>query len=921
MVIVSYWNCASGLLKKLDVIKNQIKSKKIDLFFVAESEISVDYDCNFLNIQGYETLFSETRTTRGRARLLCYAKINQFKRLPVNNHYNDVVVLQHGKKIFAGVYRGFKLFEAETERSNWARLFDELARIDYKNEVYIIGDLNVDIGRHDSRFHSELRDWTDTRGLNIINLGVTRRRKVLNRIQESNLDVILTNSDRFHHCVNFNDLSDHAIITANVMSHTFCEKEASSFTIFDWKFDVDAANKFLLEYFNSSPDLSSDRVSDIDYGIRAGLSITMSRFVRSTEIKIRSPTEVVSIKIKKLKNRKNYLRKKWLRTKNPGDWTLFLMASKSLRAEVRKTRAKILKSKLVLSPKVFWAEVNKLMGKQSSTIGRIIHNDKEIVEDQEVSNLFIDFFTNKVDKILGGYSPYIPNVLNMPVGAFPEFTIEEIDSAFDRLTSKKASGMDGLTCHFIKTFKTTLGPVVRELFNNIVLSNVIPETWKVAKIIPVFKKGSSVLVENYRPVSNLNAIPKVFEICLLQRLEMIDIDKLVSTSQHGFRKKHGTETAAASIVGKISDLLEQKRFVAIYSADLTAAFDVLRKEVLVDILIEKGVPMYLIRIIHEYLSDRLGYVQVGNSVSMVKDIKAGCIQGSIVGPFLFSIYMSHLQQVVSPWDSVVYADDSYVIIHGDNIDDLVGSTKTVMSKHFEWLSSIGMVCNQSKTELMIYGQYSVKIKVNNQEITSKSTIKVLGLLFDNNLRWQSQVKKILSRTRSVTFALRYLRRHLSLSEIKPVIYAQVVSRMAYGAPVWYHYLNFRQKAQLRSAFFRILRVLSRDFNLKLNRNGLLQVCDMDHIDNILFKRSSNFLFNLIFNLVPNDLAVKLLQRGYFNDRNVGKLHFFDCSSSKIGKACITNMASEIVSRWDFDWFFLTPDVFKLKLNEQLSRRN
>jgi len=156
--------------------------------------------------------------------------------------------------------------------------------------------------------------------------------------------------------------------------------------------------------------------------------------------------------------------------------------------------------------------------------------------------------------------------------------------------------------------------------------------------------------------------------------------------------------------------------------------------------------------------------------------------------------------------------------------------------------------------------------------------------------------------------------------MKPVIYAQIISRMSYGASVWYHYLNFRQRAQIRSSYFRVLRVVSRDFNLKLNRVGLLQACGLDHIDTILYKRSSVFLFNLIHNMTPTELVGKLLQRGYFNDRNVGRLHFFDCSSTKIGKACITNNAKEITSKWDFEWFFLTPEAFKSKLNEQTSRR-
>lgn len=153
-------------------------------------------------------------------------------------------------------------------------------------------------------------------------------------------------------------------------------------------------------------------------------------------------------------------------------------------------------------------------------------------------------------------------------------------------------------------------------------------------------------------------------------MEILDIDKLVSTLQHGFRKAHGTETVVASIVGVVSELLDKKKCVALYSADLTAIFDVLRKEVLVEILLARGVPFYLIKIIHEYLSARMGYVLLGDKVSYVKDIGAGCIQGSTIAPFLLSIYLSDLKQVVSPSNLIAYADDSYVIIEGESVDEL-----------------------------------------------------------------------------------------------------------------------------------------------------------------------------------------------------------------------------------------------------------
>jgi len=123
--------------------------------------------------------------------------------------------------------------------------------------------------------------------------------------------------------------------------------------------------------------------------------------------------------------------------------------------------------------------------------------------------------------------------------------------------------------------------------------------------------------------------------------------------QHGFRSGHGTDTALSTLVSKISDEVVSKKKVLCYSADLTNAFDLLQKEILADILIKKGIEPGLTRLIFNYLADRQGYVQIGNFRSCVRWIDLGCVQGSILGPFLFNGYTSELEKVVSPWH-VVY---------------------------------------------------------------------------------------------------------------------------------------------------------------------------------------------------------------------------------------------------------------------------
>jgi len=246
------------------------------------------------------------------------------------------------------------------------------------------------------------------------------------------------------------------------------------------------------------------------------------------------------------------------------------------------------------------------------------------------------------------------------------FHKNEVFKALSRLSNKKSHGMDCLSGFFIKKFASILVEPLTVLFNRVIKDNEIPPTWKIAKISPVHKKGSLFDVANFRPVSNLPAISKVFELCLLQRLETFDTDALVSPNQHGFRKSHSTDTAVCEVMSLISEGLESGQKVGLYSADLTAAFDLLRKEELVEIMVRKNIPKYLIRSIHNYFSDRTAYVQIGDARSCVYDIKTGCVQGSILGPVLFNIYTSSLSEVVNPHKLISYADDSYVTLQVRN---------------------------------------------------------------------------------------------------------------------------------------------------------------------------------------------------------------------------------------------------------------
>jgi len=237
-------------------------------------------------------------------------------------------------------------------------------------------------------------------------------------------------------------------------------------------------------------------------------------------------------------------------------------------------------------------------------------------------------------------------------------------------------------------------------------------------------------------------------------------------------------------------------------------------------------------------------------------------------------------------------------------------------EHFEWLSKVGMKCNMTKTELMMFDEGELNLNCGNSNLKSGSSMKILGVHVDSKLSWEIHVSRMLSKIRSHLFTLRFIRKHLSIKDTINVVKAQIVSRMTYGAPVWSISLNYRQRAQIRSVYFLIIRTVLRDFGRKLSRSKMLKISGMESIDDIFFKRTSMFIFNVINNLSPTSLISSILSKAYFNERHPGEISFFDTSKTKIGKKCITNAIKNYTENWKFEWFGLSKIEFKSKIRAQ-----
>ena len=194
------------------------------------------------------------------------------------------------------------------------------------------------------------------------------------------------------------------------------------------------------------------------------------------------------------------------------------------------------------------------------------------------------------------------------------------------------------------------------------LTDIFPEKLKIAKIKPIFKKDDPHLPDNYRPISLLPSISKVFEkVAFLQLYDYFSENELIYESQYGFRQLHSTELAAIEHTDKIYLSLDNKKQPLAIYLDLSKVFDTIDHSILLNKLNYYGIQGNSLKWFESYLTNRKQQVEFKECLSTLKEITTGVPQGSILGPLLFIIYMNDISKVTNKFHFTLYADDTFLI--------------------------------------------------------------------------------------------------------------------------------------------------------------------------------------------------------------------------------------------------------------------
>lgn len=513
--------------------------------------------------------------------------------------------------------------------------------------------------------------------------------------------------------------------------------------------------------------------------------------------------------------------------------------------------------------KATWNIINQETGKATKRDNNfdILYNNELVTEANKIASIFNNFFADiplTTTSSLKSSSLDAENLLRNCVPScdstfsFEYVTPLDINNAFKSLSQKKTEDLWGFSVKLLSNIINIVAPSLAVIFNKCVDVGVFPDLMKHSKVIPLFKAGSRSDVGNFRPISILPAFSKIFEkLILKQLLHYFNHKTLLHSEQYGFTKGRSTTDAGVALLKHIYDAWESSQNAIGVFCDLSKAFDCVRHDTLLCKLKHYGVKNKSLDLINSYLSDRVQCVDVNGSKSTGLPVKLGVPQGSILGPFLFLVYINDLPFFLKGMcDVVLFADDTSLIFKVNRNRNDFNEINNTLTRVTHWFSINNLVLNAKKTKCIKFATPNVKnlgpnIVINNEVLETVESTVFLGVTVDAKLKWSAHIAYLANKLSSAAYAVRKVRQITDVVTARLVYFSYFHSVMSYSILLWGKAADIEAIFVLQKRAVRSIYQLGSRVSLKerFKEIGILTVASQFILDNILWIRQNLHLYH------------------------------------------------------------------------------
>jgi hypothetical protein len=468
---------------------------------------------------------------------------------------------------------------------------------------------------------------------------------------------------------------------------------------------------------------------------------------------------------------------------------------------IRKSKQRYFQDSFISADKdasKMWKIIHNFMNNnKSSSFDAIRMPDNNVVKNPaQIAATFNEAFVNVATNLRDNLPPINNGLLSFDNFPSNEQTIflnptnsVEVTQVINSFENKNNS-LDDFPFKILKLISLHLSPILTDIFNLIMTMGIYPDCLKCARVTPIFKSGDKLNPLNYRPISVLKSLNKVFERLLFRRLDhFFQAFNIISSQQYGFTSNRGTNDALFDLLGYIrSSLNTDKHCLAIF-CDFSKAFDTIDHNRLLMKLNRYGIRGAALDLIKSYLSGRAQVVTVKNSISESLPINHGVPQGSILGPWLFNAYVNDLSYYLRNNPPIQYADDTTMMNEDKDLDSLFVKVQETLNLFCDWSVVNYLSLNTNKTKYMLFTKSSpigpmIPLLIRTDQLEQVSVIKFLGVQIDSKLNFKCHILNLrmkLARLVGLSYAIGP---NMNIDSAKSFYYGLVHSQLIFGVIFW-----------------------------------------------------------------------------------------------------------------------------------------